>query len=184
MLEKATKVKGESHQVVQGIWPCHDSLISLPNAESNGISANGRIEVTRAPAIYRRLSRLVPDREASPGDDENTHEDPPPSFDDATFSKFSTPLNIVIQVAGSRVDVQPFIALGTQLQRHGHRVRLATHDVFHEFVCGSSSLEFYPIGGDPADLMAYMVKPGPYSEHEESSSRGYSEKTPHGGFHA
>lgn len=66
-------------------------------------------------------------------------------------------LNIVIQVVGSRGDVQPFIALGNELQRHGHRVRLATHDVFDSFV-RDSGLEFYPIGGDPSELMAYMVK--------------------------
>ena len=40
------------------------------------------------------------------------------------------PLNIVIQVVGSRGDVQPFLALGNELQRHGHRVRLATHNIF------------------------------------------------------
>ncbi|KAL4866899.1 hypothetical protein BDV12DRAFT_187099 [Aspergillus spectabilis] len=66
-------------------------------------------------------------------------------------------LNVVIQVVGSRGDVQPFIALGNELQKHGHRVRLATHDVFAKFVRGSG-LEFYPIGGNPAELMAYMVK--------------------------
>ena len=66
-------------------------------------------------------------------------------------------LNIVIQVVGSRGDVQPFVALGSELLRHGHRVRLATHDAFSEFV-GKAGLEFYPIGGDPAELMAYMVK--------------------------
>ncbi|KAJ7768345.1 hypothetical protein B0H16DRAFT_1453071 [Mycena metata] len=66
-------------------------------------------------------------------------------------------LNIVIQVVGSRGDVQPFIALGNELQKHGHRVRLATHNVFEDFV-RQSGLEFYPIGGDPAELMAYMVK--------------------------
>lgn len=66
-------------------------------------------------------------------------------------------MNIVIQVVGSRGDVQPFIALGNELQRHGHRVRLATHDTFADFVL-KSGLEFYPIGGDPAELMAYMVK--------------------------
>ncbi|KAI9167696.1 Sterol 3-beta-glucosyltransferase [Paramyrothecium foliicola] len=66
-------------------------------------------------------------------------------------------LNIVIQVVGSRGDVQPFVAYGTALQRHGHRVRLATHDKFGQFV-QESGLEFYPIGGDPEDLMAYMVK--------------------------
>ncbi|KAH8894214.1 sterol glucosyltransferase [Thozetella sp. PMI_491] len=66
-------------------------------------------------------------------------------------------LNVVIQVVGSRGDVQPFIALGNELQTHGHRVRLATHDVFADFV-RSSGLEFFPVGGDPAELMAYMVK--------------------------
>ena len=66
-------------------------------------------------------------------------------------------LNIVIQIVGSRGDVQPFIALGNALQKHGHRVRIATHDVFADFV-RDSFLEFFPIGGDPAKLMAYMVK--------------------------
>lgn len=66
-------------------------------------------------------------------------------------------LNIVIQIVGSRGDVQPFIALGNALQRHGHRVRIATHGVFEKFV-KDSYLEFFPIGGDPAQLMAYMVK--------------------------
>ncbi|ETS77967.1 hypothetical protein PFICI_10029 [Pestalotiopsis fici W106-1] len=42
-------------------------------------------------------------------------------------------LNVVIHVVGSRGDVQPFIAYGVALQRQGHRVRLATHNVFEEF---------------------------------------------------
>lgn len=66
-------------------------------------------------------------------------------------------LNIVIQVVGSRGDVQPFIALGKELQKYGHRVRLATHNVFDSFV-RESGLDFYPIGGDPKELMSYMVK--------------------------
>ena len=66
-------------------------------------------------------------------------------------------MNIVIQVVGSRGDVQPFIALGQELQKYGHRVRLATHNTFEEFV-KKSNLGFYPIGGDPKELMAYMVK--------------------------
>lgn len=74
-----------------------------------------------------------------------------------TEKKFHVKLNIVVQVVGSRGDVQPFIALGNELQKHGHRVRLATHDVFASFVRGSG-LEFFPIGGDPAELMAYMVR--------------------------
>ena len=63
----------------------------------------------------------------------------------------------MIQVVGSRGDVQPFVALGTELQKYGHRVRLATHNVFEKFV-RDAGLEFYPIGGNPAELMAFMVK--------------------------
>ncbi|KAG8920357.1 hypothetical protein FRC02_000954 [Tulasnella sp. 418] len=67
------------------------------------------------------------------------------------------PLDIVIMIVGSRGDVQPFLALGRALQQHGHRVRLATHETFRGFV-KATDLEFYPIGGDPAELMSYMVK--------------------------
>ncbi|TDZ39681.1 Sterol 3-beta-glucosyltransferase UGT80B1 [Colletotrichum spinosum] len=72
------------------------------------------------------------------------------------------PLNIVIQIIGSRGDVQPFLALALALQKCGHRVRVATHPQFSSFVLSSSTpnnpLEFFPVGGDPADLMAYMVE--------------------------
>jgi UDP:flavonoid glycosyltransferase YjiC (YdhE family) len=70
---------------------------------------------------------------------------------------WSIHLNIVIQVVGSRGDVQPFVALGQELQKYGHCVRIATHDAFEDFVL-DSNLGFYPIGGDPKELMAYMVK--------------------------
>jgi UDP:flavonoid glycosyltransferase YjiC (YdhE family) len=53
-------------------------------------------------------------------------------------------------------DVQPFIALGQELQVVGHRVRLATHNVFEQFV-RDSGLEFFPIGGDPTELMAVSL---------------------------
>ncbi|THW22652.1 glycosyltransferase family 1 protein [Aureobasidium pullulans] len=67
------------------------------------------------------------------------------------------PLNIVIQIVGSRGDVQPFIALGQRLQSSGHRIRIATHGEFEDCV-RSTGLEFYNIGGNAAHLMAYMVK--------------------------
>jgi hypothetical protein len=64
----------------------------------------------------------------------------------------------VIQVVGSRGDVQPFVALGKALQStYGHRIRLATHPTFKSFV-EENGLEFFSIGGDPAELMAFMVK--------------------------
>ena len=90
-------------------------------------------------------------------------EDAPPEYSEFPegpdrYKSWPVKLNIVIQVVGSRGDVQPFIALGDELRRYGHRVRLATHDMFQDLVRGSGSgLEFYPIGGNPSELMAYMV---------------------------
>lgn len=72
-------------------------------------------------------------------------------------TSFPLRLNIVIQVIGSRGDIQPFVALGKELMAHGHRVRLATHLAFRDFVL-DGELEFFNIGGDPAELMAFMVK--------------------------
>ena len=67
-------------------------------------------------------------------------------------------MNVVIHVVGSRGDVQPFVALGKVLREtYGHRVRLATHGTFRTFV-EENGLEFFNIGGDPAELMAFMVK--------------------------
>ncbi|KAI9024873.1 hypothetical protein DFJ74DRAFT_767403 [Hyaloraphidium curvatum] len=71
----------------------------------------------------------------------------------------SIPLSIVIMIVGSRGDVQPFVALGKMLKEtYGHRVRLATHETFRKFVTVDGGLEFFPLAGDPAELMAYMVK--------------------------
>ena len=68
------------------------------------------------------------------------------------------PLNVVIHVVGSRGDVQPFVAVAKTLKdTYGHRVRLATHLTFKGFV-EENGLEFFNIGGDPAELMAFMVK--------------------------
>jgi hypothetical protein len=102
---------------------------------------------------------------------------------------WSIRLNIVIQVVGSRGDVQPFIALGQELQRYGHRVRIATHNTFESFV-KESNLEFYPIGGDPKELSMLILhlfvytsltcssgvhgqEPRSNTLHEESSRRRY-----------
>ncbi|KAM0242358.1 hypothetical protein ACHAPO_000775 [Fusarium lateritium] len=67
-------------------------------------------------------------------------------------------LNVVVQIVGSRGDVQPFVALAKVLKdTYGHRVRIATHPTFRTFV-EENGLEFFNIGGDPAELMAFMVK--------------------------
>lgn len=106
--------------------------------------------------LYRTLSRIRPDIKASPAAPDQ-HPVPPASDSKRPHTHFPIKLNVVIQVVGSRGDVQPFVALGTELQKHGHRIRLATHNVFDSFV-RSAGLEFYPIGGDPSELMAYMVR--------------------------
>lgn len=88
-----------------------------------GIRDDGRVDVDCHAPLGRRFSRLVgSERLGLPTNDHSTssiHHNGPPR------------LNVVIQVAGSRGDVQPFIALGCALQReHGHRVRIATHAAF------------------------------------------------------
>jgi hypothetical protein len=74
-----------------------------------------------------------------------------------TPTRSAPPLNIVIMIVGSRGDVQPFLPIGHVLKSKGHRVRIATHPTFKDFV-ESEDLEFFSIGGDPAALMAFMVK--------------------------
>ncbi|KAH7020386.1 UDP-glucose,sterol transferase [Ilyonectria destructans] len=115
------------------------------------LADDGRVEINLDSKLCRRLSLLVP---LHTREEENA-EAPPPKYSQA--AEWSVRLNIVIQVVGSRGDVQPFIALGNELQKYGHRVRIATHGAFQDFV-QKAGLEFFSIGGDPAELMAYMVK--------------------------
>ncbi|KAJ5193384.1 hypothetical protein N7449_009526 [Penicillium cf. viridicatum] len=121
-------------------------------AETGNVQGDGRIDVNLESKIARTLAKIIYLQQ------EDIH-NPPPNYinliKQVTSCEFK--LNIVIQIVGSRGDVQPFIALGNALQKHGHRVRIATHDVFADFV-HESGLEFYSIGGDPAELMAFMVK--------------------------
>ncbi|KAE8334729.1 hypothetical protein BDV24DRAFT_172028 [Aspergillus arachidicola] len=70
---------------------------------------------------------------------------------------FPLRLNVVVQVVGSRGDIQPFIAMGKELKKHGHRVRLATHLAFRQDI-NHAGLEFFNIGGNPEELMAFMVQ--------------------------
>ncbi|KAF3328135.1 sterol 3-beta-glucosyltransferase UGT80A2 isoform X2 [Carex littledalei] len=67
------------------------------------------------------------------------------------------PMQIVILIVGTRGDVQPFLAIAKRLKELRHRVRLATHANFEQFVL-DAGVEFYPLGGDPKVLAEYMVK--------------------------
>ena len=120
----------------------------------NGID-DGRVDI-KIDSSMRRLSRVfsssVPTQPAY-GDN------PIPAFTLLSGEAIGSipALNIVIQIVGSRGDVQPFVSLGLTLKKYGHRVRIATHATFQQFIEGLG-LEFFCIGGDPAELMAFMVK--------------------------
>ena len=59
---------------------------------------------------------------------------------------------LTIVTAGSRGDVQPYVALALGLQRGGYDVRVATHETFRDFVAGHG-LAFEPIAGDPRAIL-------------------------------
>ncbi|KAF8606119.1 UDP-Glycosyltransferase/glycogen phosphorylase [Ceratobasidium sp. AG-I] len=67
------------------------------------------------------------------------------------------PMNVNIMIVGSRGDVQPYLALGKRLRQHGHTVRLTTHETFRQSV-KEAGLRFFNIGGNPHELMSYMVR--------------------------
>jgi sterol 3beta-glucosyltransferase len=62
------------------------------------------------------------------------------------------PRQITIATVGSRGDVQPYVALALGLERAGHAVTIATHEVFRALVTGHG-LAFAPIAGDPRALL-------------------------------
>lgn len=98
---------------------------------------------------------------SSSGTEYSSRRKPLATCSEWSFLKMQKPLslNVVIMVIGSRGDIQPFLKLGKVLKEsYGHRVRIATHPAFREFVENDSSLEFFSVGGDPAELMAFMVK--------------------------
>ncbi|KAI6778752.1 uncharacterized protein J7T54_005855 [Emericellopsis cladophorae] len=125
------------------------------------VREDGRIKINLDWDVIERLSLLsIHGPPSLPPKDGQSSAPPPYSsgqHGEDDQQPFPIKLNIAIQVVGSRGDVQPFVALGAELQKHGHRVRLATHNAFDRFV-RDAGLEFFPIGGDPAELMAYMVR--------------------------
>ncbi|EMD41640.1 glycosyltransferase family 1 protein [Gelatoporia subvermispora B] len=82
----------------------------------------------------------------------------------STFLTFKPkrPLHFTFLTIGSRGDVQPYIALGKGLLAEGHRVRIATHGEFKEWI-ESHGIEFGYVGGDPAELMRICVENGTFT---------------------
>ncbi|MCP3801481.1 glycosyltransferase [Allokutzneria sp. A3M-2-11 16] len=61
-------------------------------------------------------------------------------------------MHVLLATAGSRGDVAPYTGLGVRLAAEGHKVTIATHEPFEEFVraCG---LGFRALPGDPRQAM-------------------------------
>lgn len=115
-----------------------------------------------AKALGHTVGKVVPMKET----DETEQEGERPTAARRSSETIVTPesircpkLHIVIMVIGSRGDAQPFLKIGKVLkEQYGHRVRIATHPAFRDFVEKDTGLEFFSVGGDPAELMAFMVK--------------------------
>src|SRR5262247_4825401 len=110
------------------------------------LDATTRVFLARRLQHQRRRTAAVREREAVTA--------PPGEDDSAPMPR----LSIVVMIVGSRGDVQPFIPIGRRLAER-HRVRVATHREFRPLV-EQAGLEFYPLAGDPRDLMDHMVKTG------------------------
>ena len=59
---------------------------------------------------------------------------------------------ITLLTAGTRGDVQPYIALGVKLKQKGYKIRLAASKTFKDLVTGYG-LEFYSLPGDLTTLI-------------------------------
>ncbi|KAL2121892.1 hypothetical protein VTJ04DRAFT_2347 [Mycothermus thermophilus] len=128
-------------------------------------SAKGYLVKALGTAV-KKVAPGLADEEEAEGDNKDDKK-----TDDATEETAAQPfppptsppprLNIVIMVIGSRGDVQPFVRIAQLLHnQYHHRVRIATHPAFREMVateCGPG-VEFFSVGGDPSELMAFMVK--------------------------
>jgi rhamnosyltransferase subunit B len=66
-------------------------------------------------------------------------------------------LHVLLPTLGSSGDVHPFVALGLELQRRGHRATILTNPLFAPLI-DSVGLGFHPIGSE-ADARAAIVHP-------------------------
>lgn len=137
--------------------PSYDAVTNMqcggsgnpPDAASHDRSS-GRINIELEDGMDELLQGLNIEAVLEETESPATDRGQPPS---ATPPK----MNILMLMVGSRGDVQPFICLAMELMQYGHRVRLATHTMFQAFV-EEHGIEFFDLGGDPKELMAYMVK--------------------------
>ncbi|KAK7468549.1 Sterol 3-beta-glucosyltransferase [Stygiomarasmius scandens] len=129
-------------------------------------------EETRSPSI---IDEPLPNTVTKSGSALMISNSPPENMTDSlpavmftsassTFLTFkpSKSLHFTMLTIGSRGDVQPYIALAKGLIADGHRVRIATHGEFKEWI-ESYGIEYGYVGGDPAELMRICVENGTFT---------------------
>ncbi|KAJ7596717.1 glycosyltransferase family 1 protein [Mycena floridula] len=82
----------------------------------------------------------------------------------STFLTFkpTKSMHFTFLTIGSRGDVQPYIALAKGLIADGHRVKIATHGEYQDWI-EAYGIEFGCVGGDPAELMRICVDNGTFT---------------------
>ncbi|KAK4165332.1 sterol 3-beta-glucosyltransferase [Cladorrhinum sp. PSN259] len=154
---------GNEHYTTKGKVSKQDGRlsISLKDTSNTGYLAKALGQAARKMAPQKKADKddaVNRDKADSEAAQKPSH--PQPSTPSTFQLDMPQPrLNIVIMVIGSRGDAQPFLKIGKVLkEQYGHRVRIATHPAFRDFVEKDSGLEFFSVGGDPSELMSFMVK--------------------------
>lgn len=65
-------------------------------------------------------------------------------------------LKVICLIIGSRGDVQPYIALCKEFQKHNHECIIVSHGEYEDWVRGFG-IDFRAAGGDPGELMKLSV---------------------------
>ncbi|KAF7968189.1 hypothetical protein HWV62_31658 [Athelia sp. TMB] len=107
------------------------------------------------------------DSDARPAAPESMSESMPAVMFTSSSSTFLTfkpkeSLQFTFLTIGSRGDVQPYIALAKPLMADGHRVKIATHGEFKEWI-EAHGIEYGYVGGDPAELMRICIENGTFT---------------------
>ena len=80
--------------------------------------------------------------------------------------------------------MQPFVAVAREPRRYGHRVRLATHAVYREFI-EEHSVEFFPLPGAPSLLGDFLARKGssgrPAQHVRDTVKGGVTDSAPEAG---
>jgi sterol 3beta-glucosyltransferase len=136
--------------------------------ESTLLTEQEAVDAEAAAAEHDLLQNLHNDGEtgADPTMKDSQDEGQPILFDDISASildfKPKEPMRITCLTIGSRGDVQPYIALCKGLMADGHHCKIATHAEFGPWI-RKHGIDFAPVGGNPAELMALCVEYGMFT---------------------